>query len=583
MTELLLERAEARPPWEAAAHLVDWYAENPPPFSPLCLGHDLRRLYGDDGYELWREMMLNFHGREPELPATFEGMWESFDRSRANIDTMVISALAMARGQGFEIAHDVVSLDDGQPISPQVNAILDRLAAQSGARRAPIVFTLSQDEVARRAANARIEEERVGAWERLLQKIDDPDYEVTAVDLAEAEARLEQTRALAKQAVYMSQIFKLPQPQPDLIKRSADFVEGFVPPDYLVDGILQRRYFYSMTAATGAGKTAVAMLLTASVASGRPLGDIPVERGTVLYLAGENATDVQMRWLGITQELGLDPAQTDVHFLDATLDLSQNAERISHEVARKGIRPALVVVDTAAAYNSGDDENSNAQAGTYARLLRSLTMLPGGPCVVVLCHPTKRAGDDDLQPRGGGAFIAEVDGNIAVRKREAVVTAAPQGKFRGLENWSLSFALKTVYHPRLKDAKHRDIPTVVALPVSDGEKQQMAAVARRQEDLVLKTVETHPEASLRERAEHLCWRYAKSGKPDSAKVDRALRVLEKEKFIRKQRDGWELTTAGEKELNRLDLQKRDVALQPMFPSATVGATAAPPFPPARGH
>ncbi len=376
-----------------------------------------------------------------------------------------------------------------------------------------------------------------------------------------------------------------PQPLPaaDLIKRSADFVHGFVPPDYLVDGILQRRYFYSMTAATGAGKTAVAMLLTASVASGRSLGDIPVERGTVLYLAGENATDVQMRWLGITQELGLDPAQTDVHFLDATLDLSQNAERISHEVARKGIRPALVIVDTAAAYNSGDDENSNAQAGTYARLLRSLTTLPGGPCVVVLCHPTKRAGDDDLQPRGGGAFIAEVDGNIAVRKREAVVTAAPQGKFRGLENWSLSFALKTVYHPRLKDAKQRDIPTVVALPVSDGEKQQMAAVARRQEDLVLKTVETRPQASLRERAEHLCWRYAKSGKPDSAKVDRALKVLEKEKFIRKQRDGWELTTAGEKELNRLDLQKRDVALQPLFPSATVGATAAPPFPPAGGH
>jgi len=53
---------------------------------------------------------------------------------------------------------------------------------------------------------------------------------------------------------------------------------------------------------------------------------------------------------------------------------------------------ALVTIDTTAAYFEGDDENSNVQMGRYARGQRSLVELPGGPCVVALCHPVKNAG-----------------------------------------------------------------------------------------------------------------------------------------------------------------------------------------------
>jgi len=42
---------------------------------------------------------------------------------------------------------------------------------------------------------------------------------------------------------------------------SAEFVAGFVPPDYLIVGWLQRRFVYSLTAATGDGKTAIALLI----------------------------------------------------------------------------------------------------------------------------------------------------------------------------------------------------------------------------------------------------------------------------------------------------------------------------------
>jgi hypothetical protein len=337
------------------------------------------------------------------------------------------------------------------------------------------------------------------------------------------------------------------EPLPDLIQTSAQFVQGFVPPEYLVDQVLQRRFCYSITAQTGVGKTAVAMLLSAHVAAGRSLGNLDVDQGTVLYFAGENPTDIQMRWLGITRELNLDPATADVHFVPGAMPLSQVASRIAEEVTRKGLRPALVVVDTAAAYFEGDDENSNTQAVAHARRMRALTELPGGPCVLILCHPTKRAADDDLIPRGGGAFLAEVDGNIALQKRESVIVASALGKFRGREFVPLSFELKTVRHPVLQDARGRPIPTVVARHLGEVERQRITTDTLGRENQLLKAVHDHPAASLRDLAEALGWRY-RTGQPDQSKVTRALKALAEAKLLRQHGRRWQLTPAGEAEL-----------------------------------
>jgi hypothetical protein len=66
-----------------------------------------------------------------------------------------------------------------------------------------------------------------------------------------------------------------------LVKSSAEFVRGFVPPDYAIDGLIQRRFLYSLTAPTGHGKTAVALLFAASKALGLPIGNREVDPGRV--------------------------------------------------------------------------------------------------------------------------------------------------------------------------------------------------------------------------------------------------------------------------------------------------------------
>src|SRR5690606_15726048 len=134
----------------------------------------------------------------------------------------------------------------------------------------------------------------------------------------------------------------------------------------------QRRFAYSLTAQTGTGKTAVAMRLAAHVATGRPLGNIDVQQGTVLYFAGENPTDVRMRWLGLTHAMGLNPDELNVHFIEGVQPLSSVAEQITSEVVAKGLSLALVVVDTAMAYFEGDDPNGNVFQRDHAQRLRSL-------------------------------------------------------------------------------------------------------------------------------------------------------------------------------------------------------------------
>src|SRR5262249_57720105 len=82
-----------------------------------------------------------------------------------------------------------------------------------------------------------------------------------------------------------------------LLKTSAEFVAGFVPPAYLIDGLLQRRYIYALTGLTGSGKTAMLVRLMAHVGAGLALAGREVDNGRGLYFACVNTEDVPEHWI----------------------------------------------------------------------------------------------------------------------------------------------------------------------------------------------------------------------------------------------------------------------------------------------
>jgi hypothetical protein len=134
-----------------------------------------------------------------------------------------------------------------------------------------------------------------------------------------------------------------------LVKASDDFIKGFAPPDYQIDGILQRRFIYSLTAPTGAGKTAIALFLSAAVGgAAKSVAGHAVERGRVLYLAGENPDDIRMRWMAMSDKQGFDLKEIDVRFVAGVIPIPDMFDQIAREVESV----SLVVVDTSAAYFS---------------------------------------------------------------------------------------------------------------------------------------------------------------------------------------------------------------------------------------
>lgn len=184
---------------------------------------------------------------------------------------------------------------------------------------------------------------------------------------------------------------------------------------------------------------------------------------------------------------------------------------------------------------------------------------------MILCHPTKRAADDDLTPRGGGAFMNEVDGNMAVMRKNSLLAVVPFGKFRGDMSWSQRYEIEIIRdHPKLKDARGRQMRSVLARPVADG----TAAVMEKRTDTdtiaVLNAVCNAPGGTPTDFARLLDWTYGAKREPNVKRVKANLDRLEKEKLVRETVGRWKTTAAGQQALNDIDNAK-PVEPKPMFP------------------
>ena len=316
----------------------------------------------------------------------------------------------------------------------------------------------------------------------------------------------------------------------------------------MIDGLLQRRFCYSNTGQTGGGKTALALLIAAHVALGRPLGGREVEQGRVLFFAGENPDDIRMRWIAMADALAFDVQTIDVHFIPGRFSLAELAERIRQEAERlDGL--CLAIVDTSAAYFPGDNENDNVQAGNHARVLRGFTDLRGGPTVLVNCHPPKGAGPDNLTPRGGGAFLAEVDGNLTCSKSDTLVTLGSQGKFRGPDFEPICFGLRSATAERLKDSKGRGIhhirPTALGRRTA---KEGRHNTRRRRRSLNRLT--RRLDRALHGRNSKPVPLADLQGQTHKSKVHRIIETLRAEKYVSKERGSPILTEKGKTEAKK---------------------------------
>jgi hypothetical protein len=288
------------------------------------------------------------------------------------------------------------------------------------------------------------------------------------------------------------------------------------------------------------------LLLAALVALGKKFADLETEKGRVVYFAGENTQDVRQRWIALAEAMNFDADAVDVWFRDGPLKISTAAEHIKKEVEEIG-GVLLIIIDTSAAFFEGKDENDTVELRDHAARIRELCKLPGNPTLLTNCHPVKAPNNENLIPRGSGAYLNEVDGNLTITKDDNVATLHWAGKLRGPEFEPITFQLQTLTFDRIRDKKKRPMPTVVAKHIGEETSEAFEQRARQDEDLILKAI-ADGARSVTEIARNLGWYSRDTHTPLKSRVHRGMKELKKARLIEVTARRTTITPKGERAL-----------------------------------
>lgn len=341
-----------------------------------------------------------------------------------------------------------------------------------------------------------------------------------------------------------------PEPPANGLKSKSftDYLRGYKPAESLLGGILQRGYVYALTASTGDGKTAVATTIALHLSAERAMcGHEPAAGIKILLLSGENDHDQQTRLIASCQQFEIEPADR-LRVISGSYPIGSALDTLRNDAQAHGPY-GLIIADTSIAFFGGDNENDNPQLRNHAAYFRELTKLPGNPTALILCHPTKNATRENLLPRGGGAFLNEIDGNLTLWREGERLTLHTAGKFRGAVFDPVHFRLMQIELAAHRDAKGRPIHSVVAIPIDEHEVETLSRQDWTDENRLLYEMLKNSNASISSWALACAWK-SETGTPHKSKVHRLLESLSAEKLVRRSRGKWLLTPQGKTEAEK---------------------------------
>jgi hypothetical protein len=206
----------------------------------------------------------------------------------------------------------------------------------------------------------------------------------------------------------------------------------------------------------------------------------------------------------------------------------------------------LVNIDTLQAGFSaagGGKFNENESILAYIMRLRPLTVLPGLPSVLIPCHPTKNATEDDLLPYGGGATVNEIDGNLTLWKA-AQIKLHHTDKLRGPTFEPRYFRIEKCSCPDIVDNKGRQILLPVMRPITETDAAEREKNEGNLDLALLRAVNSNPDGSQADWATAI-------GLRSKSTVNKKLQRLKDKKMVEERLTGkWRLTPKGQRETDQ---------------------------------
>jgi hypothetical protein len=332
---------------------------------------------------------------------------------------------------------------------------------------------------------------------------------------------------------------------PAQFKTVAAFCAEYVPISYAVEPFIRSSSLYTLTAKTGAGKTALLIIMALAVALGRSeLLGREVEEGRVAYIAAENPDDLRMRIMVAAYILNIDLGDLGdrLVILDKRMKPEELRAKLKELTSNGPI--SLIIIDTLAAFFDGEDINNPVQGGEFMRGLRPLTQIKGAPSVVVAAHPKKNATDGELVPYGAGTILNEVDGNLTLRKVPGVVAELHwQGKLRGVEFEPVKFRFDLLTSPDVKDVKDREVQLPVLRPMAEADAERREKAEINRDAAVIRAMMDESEGSFS------TWATAAGIHRSSVeRIVKRLATTGEGKLTKKVAGRWTLTKAGRGEI-----------------------------------
>lgn len=321
------------------------------------------------------------------------------------------------------------------------------------------------------------------------------------------------------------------------IDSSASFLADLRPLEYLIDGILPTGVAYSLTGFPGHGKTTLALQFALSVALGEPFADRATSKGSVLILAGENPYNVKWQYAAALAARNITPAEADIHFIQGRFSIKQWTEVLRAKLAAMPTLK-LIIVDSLQAFFEGDNDNDNTQMVEMAHALRGIADVPQRPALLIIAHPAgKLPSKENIVPRGGGAFLAEIDGNLTVWSQDASQqTLHHSPKFRGAGFDPIEWVMQVHEFSHLTDVHGTPLKLPVSRPEMTIERANREAAADGILRQYLHTVEAGAPMSVREGAAHF--------RVSRWRMQQVIETAKDEKLIRRHAKTWVITDGG---------------------------------------
>lgn len=254
-------------------------------------------------------------------------------------------------------------------------------------------------------------------------------------------------------------------PKPLIILTLDQISENLLPRESVIQGLLERGCVTLATGDSNSGKTTVLQYQSLCIAQGIPFASHPTTRSKVLWVAGEDAYNAQIRYLALAQRFGI--SHKDLK--DWLFILPQRIEIMREEslhLFQEAIAQTLpqhdnigaIYLDSKSMVWGGEDENSNDEAARFIQVLNEEVAVPYRAAVIVTHHLTKFKEKAQQTARGAGALINNIDHEWRFDKKgnDRIVTMEPGSKLR-IAPWTPKhffieiYSLDTTDHPHLID------------------------------------------------------------------------------------------------------------------------------------